>query len=225
MSIEETSGRVFECPSNVDGDVRLILDDQEYEAPFPFRSPPRVLDIGANCGAFALWATKHFPGCTIDAYEPNPEALTFLRKNVQTYDLRTHVHAVGVRGESGRALLRRGIASGKTNICCASFVDVGSQAEDGVDVEVLDAAELPPADVVKVDTEGCELEILRRYLATHAKPVLVLLEAHSRSDRVLLEALLDEAGLELFCGKLRRPNLGTFTFLRREDIPAPLRAH
>lgn len=224
MSVTLTNGVVFECPPNVDGDVEQVLSGREYDVPLHFVKPPRVVDVGANVGAFALWASRKWPDCTIDAYEPNPEAFAFLERNARTLDLRLRAHAFGVRSESGRGLLRRGLCGGVTNLCCASFRDIGSQAEDGVDVETRDAAEVPACEVLKVDTEGCELEILSRYLKTHAAPVVVLLEAHSRMDRVLLEALLDGAGLELFCGQLRTPNLGTFAFVRREFIREPLRA-
>lgn len=227
MSIEETNGRVFECPPNVDGDVRMICGGGEYEVPLEFVKPPRVLDIGANVGAFALWASRKWPGCTIDAYEPNPEAFAFLTKNVATFDLRVRAHALGVRDFAGRALLRRGIHGGKTNLCCASFHDTGTgnQADDGVEVDCVDAAELPGCEVLKIDTEGSELEILRRYLPMiQSAPTVVLLEAHSRSDRVMLEALLDERGLELFCGRMRTPNLGTFAFVRRNVIAETMRA-
>lgn len=226
MSIEETNGRVFECPSNVDGDVRIICGGGEYEVPLEFAKPPRILDIGANVGAFALWASRKWPGCMIDSYEPNPEAFAFLTKNVATFDLRVRAHALGVRNFAGRALLRRGINNGATNLCCGSFFDIGSQAADGVEVDIVHAGELPDCEVLKVDTEGAELEIIRAYFETpRVTPVaVVLLEAHSRSDRVLLEALLDEAGLELYCGQLRMPNLGTFAFVKRSVIAETMRA-
>src|SRR4051812_39534514 len=227
MSIEETNGRVFECPANVDGDVRMVCGGGEYEVPLEFVKPPRVLDIGANVGAFALFASRKWPGCTIDAFEPNPEAFEFLQKNALTFDLRVRAHPFGVRDFDGRALLHRGIHAGQTNLCCASFFDTGtgSQAEDGVEVETRDAGALPDCEILKVDTEGAEVEIIRRYMSTHAtKPALVLLEAHSRSDRVLLEALLDDYELELYCGRIRAPNFGTFAFVKRAVIAETMRA-
>jgi hypothetical protein len=41
----------------------------------------RILAIGANMGAFSLWAAHRWPRSTIDAYEPNPGTFRLLEAN------------------------------------------------------------------------------------------------------------------------------------------------
>ena len=46
-----------------------------------------VLDIGANIGAFSLWAAHRWPGCTINAYEPNPATFALLERSTRSYQI------------------------------------------------------------------------------------------------------------------------------------------
>jgi len=54
----------------------------EYDAPY-FGERLRILDLGANIGAFSLWAQRRWPGSTITAYEPEPEAFALLERNTR----------------------------------------------------------------------------------------------------------------------------------------------
>jgi FkbM family methyltransferase len=55
----------------------------------------RVLDIGANAGAFSIWAAHRWPGSTIDAYEPSPSTFALLQENTRSYPMiRCHNLAV-----------------------------------------------------------------------------------------------------------------------------------
>jgi len=53
----------------------------EYAAPVDFQNPPRVLDIGANVGAFTLWANQTWPGAAVIGYEPHPDNAAAWREN------------------------------------------------------------------------------------------------------------------------------------------------
>src|SRR3954454_8777689 len=52
----------------------------EYDAPYDGEGL-RILDLGANLGAFWLWAQRRWPHSTITAYEPEPEAFALLERN------------------------------------------------------------------------------------------------------------------------------------------------
>jgi hypothetical protein len=73
--------------------------------------------------------------------------------------------------------------------------------------------------VIKVDTEGNELPILGRYLASHAlPPVIVMAEFHRVRDRRAMEDLLAPFGLDFVRGYIPTPQLGTLWFLHREGV-------
>ena len=69
--------------------------------------------------------------------------------------------------------------------------------------------------LVKIDTEGCEVEILRSLPLQDTKAIF--LEYHSRADAVTIRELLDrEFALHPATGNARSSGeIGTFAFLRR----------
>lgn len=139
--------------------VQRVLDG-EYALPREYRlpnaGPIKVLDLGANVGAFSLWALAQWPEADISAYEPCPENFEALRKNLKGHGAHTYHIAIG-GCDLEEVTFRRGA---NNNGECSRF-DLGEQApDDYFVVEQWDACMLPDADVIKIDTEGCELEIL-----------------------------------------------------------------
>lgn len=149
-----------------------------------------VLDIGANLGAFALWARQMWPDCEIDCYEPMPDSFDRLRQNVACLD--------GVRGHRlavtniVNPIMRHGLnCSGEDSIH-----DLGCQKEPSVPVRTIRPDQLPHAEFVKIDTEGCEVEIVLGILGTW-KPKAFALEWHSYADRIRLRVMLRNAGYKV----------------------------
>jgi len=72
-------------------------------------------------------------------------------------------------------------------------------------------------DVLKVDTEGCEVAILTSLMGAYA-PSVIYLEYHSDADRRTLDTLLHEDYL-LFFGNIPYPHRGELCYVRRAVIP------
>lgn len=146
-----------------------------------------VLDIGANVGAFAMWARQMWPECELDCYEPMPEAFECLRHNVSKLNgVRGHRYAVT---NVENPVMRRGVnTSGEDSIH-----DLGCQSEPTVAVRTIKPCDLPRAEFVKIDAEGCEVEIVLGILPVW-KPKAFALEWHSYADRVKLRNVLRGAG-------------------------------
>jgi hypothetical protein len=69
----------IEIPPALHEDADLIFNGG-YDV--PMLAPPKtVLDIGANCGMFTVWAARRWPGARIHAYEPDKENFRLLKKN------------------------------------------------------------------------------------------------------------------------------------------------
>jgi predicted RNA methylase len=68
------------CPDSMRPHVQKVLNG-EYAVPVAFRTPPRILDIGANVGAFTLWASAVWPGGHVTAFEPHPDNAAAWREN------------------------------------------------------------------------------------------------------------------------------------------------
>jgi FkbM family methyltransferase len=199
------------CPSSMRPHAERVLRG-EYALPpgYELSGVRTVLDIGANVGAFSLWALKTWPGCAVFAFEPSPSNADLLRKN--TIGALVHVTQAGVGAEDAVVTF----FAGKNNCGETSRHDLGEQnTDDDFHARIRDAAELPDCDVLKVDTEGCELEIIGAYLVRRdAKPAVIMLEWHRMGDRWLIGALLVGAGYECLRDEVRRPDRGTMVWVQ-----------
>jgi FkbM family methyltransferase len=149
----------------------------------PLPSPPRVvLDIGASIGGFARWMIDRYgPELRVHCYEPHPRVIPHLERNAVP-QMRLERAAVVGDGRPERVTLYDGKQGTIESTICEDVID--TQAGPGrFEVATIDAATLPAADVVKIDTEGAELEILARYLGTHPPPKVVVVEHHRPGDR------------------------------------------
>ena len=98
----------------------------------------------------------------------------------------------------------KGLCRDAGEICRVPCRDAGAQ---------LDALGLSHVDVLKVDTEGCEVEILES-LGDRLNAVdYVLLEYHSDDDRRRLDALLGE--FKLFACRSRVVDCGVVKYMHR----------
>jgi FkbM family methyltransferase len=150
-----------------------------------------VLDIGAHVGAYALKALRDFPGSKVVAYEPHPDNFRLLEHNTRGLPV-TCVNAAVVGRFPGPGRTLR-LLQGFTSLGHA-LSPLGWQTEQTLDVPGILARELPPADLVKIDTEGSEDAIVRGY--PHWPGVRgCILEWHSQDSRRFLLAHLESLGL------------------------------
>lgn len=173
------------CPDTMRGHVQKVLDGEYDIAGIP--EPKVILDIGANVGSFAVWAHLRWPKAHIHCYEPSKENYELLAKNVDFATL----HPKAVTGTSD-PLLYHG-----PNNCGEHSIILAYNSEDYEVVKSLPPSFLPPAQFLKIDTEGCEVEILKGYRHWH-EVIAVALEWHSQEDLFTICGLLASKG---FIGK------------------------
>lgn len=184
---------------------------------------PTILDIGANAGVFALYALERWEGGKVLAYEPHPETFQSLVQNVSGLPVECVQAAVVHPKKSETGPLWEGVNS---DIECSVRNDVRwphvSQRidEPAVQVPYIDADTLPECDVLKVDTEGSEVEILTGFGEKLKKVQALLVEAHAvggdlkgQVDQIV--ALAQAAGLNFI--DVRGT---TLRFTRDETRPA-----
>jgi FkbM family methyltransferase len=179
----------------------LYAEVDQYFVPLPFE-PVTILDIGANIGAFTRRAHEKWPGAHIICCEPMPFNVVQLRRNAPA---NATIISAAVRAESGVDDIFIG-----DNIATGGFTQFGRQTQQTLMVECIAAGALPPCDLVKIDTEGSEVEIIR-HLNLH-KTRGLFLEHHSRADAETIKAIL-AAEFRLVGGDSGQP-IGTFAFLR-----------
>jgi FkbM family methyltransferase len=81
--------------------IESMFEDAYFleQLPVDANANLKIIDIGANVGAFAIAARTRFPMATIHCYEPNPDLEKFLA--VQAFATRSKVFMVGVGKEAG----------------------------------------------------------------------------------------------------------------------------
>lgn len=201
----------FECPDNMRGHLAKVFAG-EYDIPLD-GGPFKIIDLGANCGAFARWALARWPGSTVHAYEPNPETFEYLKKNCEGHSVSKFKCAVfGVF--EGTARLRLG----KNNCGEASLFKMGmADSGEEVSVAVIPPRELPEANILKLDVEGSELDILYQLICVEQRRFdAIMLEYHSETIRRTLEFVLwnyTPIKADIAC-----PGRGTICYVRADLI-------
>ena len=171
----------------------------EYDVKNYRNEKPTILDIGANVGAFSVWSTYRWPNAVIHAYEPVRETYDYLVRNTEHLDsVITHNEAVSSQASEERLILYGGNNRGQS-----SFYYNGEQRDHGEMVRVISAESLPYANIVKIDTEGSEVDILQGITFI---PDLFLIEFHSIEHKDKILSILDEkfALISLEFGNVRR---------------------
>jgi FkbM family methyltransferase len=179
--------------------VRGTLEPPVQEALRRLLAPGDVFyDIGANVGFFTLLGARLVgPHGRVVAFEPVPWCAQAVAHNIEINGFEhAEIRAVAVGGEDGSArLLVVGEASWSHLESTGRHADV----RDEIDVTVVSldslvaAGEIPPPDVLKIDTEGAELQAIEGARATIARhrPAIVC-ELHDTNEAFV--ALMDELG-------------------------------
>lgn len=147
----------------------------EYDVKKYMKQQPSILDIGANIGSFAVWASYRWPGSAIKCYEPIRSNYAYLIENTKSNEnIKCYNAAIGAEEE------RRNMYYGLQNCGQCSLYRTEEQLSYGEEVQAISARGLEYADIVKIDTEGAEVEIIENLTF---KPDLFLLEYHSIKDK------------------------------------------
>ena len=174
--------------------------------------PLTVVDIGANIGLFALFMKTVKPECEIICFEPVPQTLKLLRHNLSGHQ-NIRICPCALSDHSGIARMRLH----PTNTGENSILPAGTITADYISVPLLDSAEafrqigLTYIDIMKIDTEGCEVEILRSLHDYLPYIGILMLEYHSDSDRRRIDQLL--SGYVLTSARAESMHCGTVKYI------------
>ncbi|MBW3653055.1 MAG: FkbM family methyltransferase [Actinobacteria bacterium] len=179
--------------------VRGTLEPPVQEALRRLLAPGAVFyDVGANIGFFTILGARLVgPAGRVVAFEPVPACARAVARNVE---LNAFAHAEvreqAVAAASGSArLLVVGEASWSHLASTGRHADVREEVDVAVVAidELVGAGTIPPPDVLKIDTEGAELQAIAGMRATieRHRPAIVC-ELHDTNAEFC--ALMDELG-------------------------------
>lgn len=195
-----------------------VLRGDTYPA-IPFVDPVRVvLDVGANCGAATAFFASLYPDAVIHSFEPGAAQLRLLEHNANDFD-NVRVHRFGLHDRDERIPLY----SGSDDTATASIIQSNSTSSVSEEVLVRSARgwlaeeSIDRVDILKLDTEGCEIPILEdlgRAVLDTTK--IIYVEYHSEEDRKRLDALLGDSHVLVFGRNHHRT--GELTYLARGEF-------
>jgi len=217
--VRGTEKHTLVMPSTDAWIVDQIFRDGEY-AGLPLKKlnrPPVVLDVGAHCGTFALFAklTIH-RDAVVHCFEPYPPHVELLTKNLAAFPgVTVHGFGLGSADATADLLLDPKWGVGHSTIPALVPSPVGR-----VPVTIRDAAAvwddlgLTEVDVLKLDAEGAEADILDRLDPRLERVRAVLVEYHTQADRRRIDALLP--GHALIGAVIHDARVGTLKYLRAD---------
>ncbi len=132
--------------------------------------PRTVIDVGANVGQFAVASAKLFPEVFVHSFEPNPNCVTLLQRNVRSLH-NVAVYPVTIGEREGEIDFHINSHSHSSSVLALSenhqdaFPDAREVGTIRVKMTTLDqvlaGVELAAPILLKLDVQGYEAQVLR----------------------------------------------------------------
>jgi FkbM family methyltransferase len=172
-----------------------VFYERQYEPPARVaeelervEEPLRILDLGANVGFFALFASSRWPSSRVVVVEPDPANLELLARTRAANGLDWEVVEAAATTFDGEVPFVAGAFT-------VSRIEEGGEPVRAVDALGL----LAGADLAKIDIEGGEWALLADERFSRSAPRVLVLEYHPHLAPVCADArtLLAEAGYSI----------------------------
>jgi FkbM family methyltransferase len=184
-----------------------------------------VVDIGANVGAASFYFAMAYPDAQVYALEPGGSPFSLLRQNVVSLR-NVKVFPFGLDSSERTVTLFHG-KNDSVESSLSPSLRTGSETEQ---VRLLGGSQflsdqgIDKVDVLKIDTEGCEVAILRSLEQYLPEVKALYVEYHSERDRRLIDGILADTHV-LWRGHVNLAYRGEFCYLKRELVPAETETH
>jgi FkbM family methyltransferase len=178
-------------------DAKNIFKQEEYNIQYlRFLKVENIIDVGAHVGLFSIFIRLYYPTSILHCYEPLKANLSLLRENL-AQDENVFIHDFGLSSYNHQTDIWLSPQFGHG---AASTMKTTDHSEIKETVKFVGAMEEfqkieGRITILKIDTEGHELRILRNIV-----PIL------DRIDSLFLEIHSDKALgkiIDLLCGKFK----------------------
>jgi FkbM family methyltransferase len=124
-----------------------------------------VLDLGANIGAFSLYASKCRSAQQVYAFEPVSSTFDVLQANLRANSIENvKAFCKGIGGNTGRRTIHLGVTSQHSSLIYRGSSTYESGLTEEVEIVTLDQLfddlQLDEVDMAKMDCEGGEVEAI-----------------------------------------------------------------
>ena len=150
-------------------DVSIVYDilfrKSEYWLPEGL-APRCILDIGGNIGIAARYLAWRFPRAELHSFEPVPDNLALMRRNLE--GTAVHAHDYGLGEVTGEFCFHTPAAAPEDVGGYSRFGEAGAasrtvRARIRAVPEALSALGLGKIDVIKIDVEGAEYDVISAF--------------------------------------------------------------
>ena len=221
VEINEGKSTVFQYEQDCETAISNVFNGEYTTQGLFIKGHPVIIDIGANLGSFSIWVLKKWDPSYVYCYEPLKSNFNQLQKNISLLpQISTKFILVNKAVEAPSTKLyanTQGPAS-------SSFYECPFKTAEFEEVETMSAEELPECSILKVDTEGCEVDIITKYLKTHHKPILIQFEYHREKDRVNLDHLLYTYNYKLSACFTLGLGFGLYFYVDGDQVGLPIEA-
>ena len=199
-----------------------ILTGKTY--PLIKKNPKLILDVGANLGSTSMFFAINYPKAKIFSFEPTEMNFRWLQKNTEIFQNITRIKK-GAYFKDTKAKIYLDSESGGRN----SIYKNWTKSERYETVELINFGKflrtnnlIEKIDILKIDTEGCEVDILTS-IEQHLKNIQVIyLEYHTSSDEQKILEILSESHVvtqkKAVAQKLKKVNLELIGDLCLDDV-------
>jgi FkbM family methyltransferase len=197
-----------------------IIEGRSYPR-IPFvQSVQTIVDVGANVGVAALFFALSYPQAQLFAFEPCPETYQLLCQNLSAFP-QIHPFGFGLLDRDGTLPLYLSRVDPVTHSLGRSDFNT----EQRVDVQLRNARQvmaeqhIHTIDVLKIDTEGCEVPILQALAELVPRVQVLYVEFHDEDDRLAIDAMLRGTHI-LYHAKLHQPHRGELCYVAYASFPS-----
>jgi len=212
-SIKLRNGLKFYINGNI-LDLKVIVENFGRENKYDYFMRTKntkviIIDIGANIGAFSIFAAKKYPKSRIFSYEPDEKNFEKLKKNLSVNGIENvKIFNYAVGKDNGKMFLFSNL-DGSFGTVGSSTIEEGPIKKEvqSINLEnILKINKIDFCDLLKLDCEGAEYDILySSNKETFDKIDLISLEYHNLQGHkgTNLEVFLKNLGydVKLFTNK------------------------
>ena len=157
-------------------------------------NPRIILDIGANIGATSIFFSMNYPAAKIFSFEPSKSNFNILKKNLKDFPNITALNKGAFNRNVEKKIFIDNGGGGKNSIHEAWTKSKNFEVVTFIDIRKFIIKEkLYKIDILKIDTEGCEVKILKAILKYIPNIEVIYLEYHSRKDKEIIFSILSDS--------------------------------
>jgi len=223
LSIRGPQGEIPFCVFDTkDGrsHAKNILEGRTYPLLSFLQNVRTVVDVGANVGAASLYFALRYPQTAVFAFEPFPEAYRLLAENLAPFP-KVRTFGFGFLDRDVHMPMYLSGVDPVTNSVSVSGLNTSESQEISLRdaYSVLKELEITAIDILKIDTEGCEVPILRSLKGLLPYTRAIYLEYHDETDRCRIDAMLCDTH-RLCAAHILHPHRGELCYGNSQDLQA-----